>query len=248
MAPRTRWWEVAIGLLIMLGLVTASVVTAQPPAVKMYLFHSPDCPDCQEIVEKFLPALQEKFGTSLEVRLMDINDAGAYELLQALERTYGIGADKATIPEAFLGDTALLGREDIQEKLEGTVQRLLEAGGAEYPTPAPTPTPTLPAAVPTRHMIPTVTPHPAGSVPGAVHIMLFFSPTCPHCEHIRADVMPKIYEKYGEKVVVREFDVNNPYYFALELAIEEKAGMPENQRGYIPLMIIGRYLLPDANV
>jgi cytochrome c biogenesis protein CcdA/thiol-disulfide isomerase/thioredoxin len=241
------WRSVLAGLLLAVVLFT-TLVTAQAPVVQMYLFHSPDCPDCQEVVKNLLPALQEKFGASLEVRLMDINDAGTYQLLQALESTYGISADKATIPEAFLGDTALLGKEELQAKLADTVQRLLDAGGAKFPTPAPTPTPATPAARPTLRMIPTVTPHPAGSVPGAVHIMLFFSPTCPHCEHIRADFMPKIYEKYGEKVVVREFDVTNPYNFALELAIEEKAGMPENQRGYIPLMIVGRYLLPDANV
>lgn len=247
MAQRHHSWVGFLAGLLLTVMLFAIAPAAQAPVVQMYLFHSPECPDCQEIVGNFLPALQAKFGASLEVRLMDINDAGTYQLLQALESTYGISADKATIPEAFLGDTALLGKEEIQAKLEKTVQRLLDAGGAKFPTPAPTPTPAVPAA-PTRHIIPTVTPHPAGSVPGAVHIMLFFSPTCPHCEHIRADVMPKIYEKYGEKVVVREFDVNNPYYFALELAIEEKAGMPENQRGYIPLMIVGRYLLPDANV
>ncbi len=229
-------WLGFLAGLVLTSLLLTGILAAQAPVV------------CQEIVGDFLPDVQAKFGASLEVRLMDIRDAGTYELLQALETTFGISAEKATIPEVFLGDTALLGKEEIRAKLEDAVQRLLEAGGAPYPTPAPTPTPATPAARPTLRLIPTVTPHPAGSVPGAVHIMLFFSPTCPHCEHIRADVMPKIYEKYGEKVVVREFDVTNPYYFALELAIEEKAGMPENQRGYIPLVIIGRYLLPDANV
>lgn len=221
------------------GLASTS---AQGARVQMFLFHAPDSPNCQDILENDLPALQEKYGDQLVVQLLDVGNAGALDLLQGLEATAGISADETPLPAAFLGDTALLGKDQIRAELDETIAGLLRAGGAAFPVPqaaAPAPTPAI---------IPTVTPHPAGAVEGAVHVMLFFSPTCPHCEHIRADVMPPLYEKYGEKLVVREFDVSDPYNFALELAIEEKAGMPEDQRGYIPLVIVGNYLLPNATV
>lgn len=221
------------------GIPSAS---AQGALVQMFLFHASDNPDCEDILENDLPALQEKYGDQLVVQLLDVGNAGALDLLQSLEATAGVSADEIPLPAAFLGDTALLGKDQIRAELDETIAGLLSAGGAAFPVPQAA------APAPTLELIPTVTPHPAGSVEGAVHVMLFFSPTCPHCKHIRADVMPPLYEKYGEKLVVREFDVSDPYNFALELAIEEKAGMPEDQRGYIPLVIIGNYLLPNATV
>ena len=239
----------AIVLAVALLGVLGPMVNAQQAVVRMYLFFSSECPDCKEIREQFLPPLISKYGNKLEIKSFDILDPKSFELMTKVEQAYGIGADRSRIPEAYLGQVALIGKEEIQAKLEQTILTLLAAGGSDYPlTQAPTNTPAAQlSASSTPTTIPTVTPPAQETVPGAVHAMLFFSPTCPHCHLVRSEVMPKLYEKYGQKLVVREFDVSDDYNFALEIAIEQTAGMPGDRQGYVPLMVIGRYLLTNAN-
>jgi cytochrome c biogenesis protein CcdA/thiol-disulfide isomerase/thioredoxin len=230
----------------LLALPVASAQQAEKPVVQMFLFHSPDCPDCQSIVDSYIPALAEKYGEQLQIQLMNVDDASAMSLLLEFERTHSINPDVATVPEAFLADRALVGADQIRAELEPVVDELLAGGGAKFPAPAaPLQSTTAPGE---PEIAPTVTPHPADSVDGAVHIMLFFSPTCGYCEHIRTTVMPPLYEKYGDKLVVREFDVSEPYNFSLEIAIEETAGLPAEKQGYVPLAVVGRYLLTNASV
>jgi len=234
----------ALGLVVIAlfsSLFPAIVVAqAEEPVVKMFLFFSADCPDCHSIINEYLPGLTEEYGEQLHVQLLGIEDSGAYSLLLELERVHNIGADRATVPEAFVGDRALVGAEEIKTQLKPIIEELLAAGGSEFPIPAQ-PAPQQP------QVLPTVTPHPAGSVDGAVHVMLFFSPTCPHCETVRKGVMPPLYQKYGDKLIVREFDVSVPYNYELEIGIEEAAGLPEDKQGFIPLVVVGRYLLTNAN-
>ena len=231
----------ALIVFVLLSSLSPAMVGADEPIVQMFLFFSADCPDCQSIVNEYLPALTEKYGEQLQIQLMSLGNPTAYGLLLEFERTHNIGPDRATVPEAFVADYALIGAEEIRTQLETIVDELLAAGGAQFPMPAQ-------LAPQSDGPIPTVTPHPAGSVEGAVHVMLFFSPTCPHCETVRKEVLPPLYEKYGDQLVVREFDISEAYNFSLEIAIEETAGLPEDKQGFIPLAVVGRYLLPDANI
>ena len=245
MSKRSSLLRITALALVVIALIASlfpAIVGAQAgePVVKMFLFFSADCPDCHSIINEYLPALTEKYGEQLHVQLLGVEDSGAYSLLLELERIHNIGPDRATVPEAFVGDRALVGAEEIEAQLELIINALLAAGGSEFPIPAQ-PAPGQP------QVRPTVTPHPNGSVDGAAHVMLFFSPTCPHCETVREGVMPALYEKYGDKLVVREFDVSEPYNYELEIAIEEAAGLPEDKQGFIPLVVVGRYLLTNAN-
>ena len=233
----------------LLALPVAVVAQAETPVVQMLLFHSQDCPDCQSVVDEYLPALAEKYGDQLQVQLMDIGESSNLSLLLEFERTHNIGSDTATIPEVFLADRALIGADQIRSELESVVDELLAGGGAQFPVPAsPVQATTEPAPTATRYIIPTNTPHPANSIEGAVHVMLFFSPSCSHCEHVRNTVLPPLYERYGDQLVVREFDVSEPYNFSLEIAIEETAGLAAEKQGYVPLAVVGRYLLTNASV
>ena len=248
MSHTSRYAQLLLGLLCVVLIVASSIAMAgaEAPVVQMFLFYSADCPDCQGIIGEFLPTLAGKYGEQLQIQPLNVDESDSYSLLLAFEQTHGIGADRATVPEIFVADRALVGAEEIRSQLETVIDELLAAGGARFPVPA------LPSssstAQPTAEVRPTVTPHPAGSVDGAVHVMLFFSPTCPHCETVRQDVLPPLYKKYGDKLVVREFDVSVPYNFSLEIAIEETAGLPADKQGFVPLAVAGRYLLTNANV
>ncbi len=219
------------------GLVNAQTPTA--PVVRALFFYSSDCPDCKDVIEKIVKPLQTQYGAQLDLRLLDIKDAQVYALLTQIETEFGITEAQATIPEAFLGNVALIGPDQVRAKLGEAVKGILAAGGADFPLPKQKTATPLP-------VVPTVTPNAAGSVDGAVHVMLFFSPTCPHCHAVRTETMPVLYQKYGSKLVVREFDVSQPYNFALQMGLEGTAGLPEDQQGYVPLAVVGRYLFTNA--
>ncbi|MBC7223560.1 MAG: hypothetical protein H5T59_04675 [Anaerolineae bacterium] len=102
---------------------------------------------------------------------------------------------------------------------------------------ATTSTPPVPAS-------PTPTPEPSG----VVHMLLFYSPTCPHCHDIITNYLPVLDAKYGDRIEVYGLNVQDPAAYGLLLAIEEKAGLPENQRGGVPAMLVGEELFIGANM
>lgn len=82
------------------------------------------------------------------------------------------------------------------------------------------------------------------SSPGAntVHAVLFFSPTCGHCEYIRTEVLPPLQAQYGEQLSVTEVDVSQIdgqqiYQRALLYFM-----VPDSRRG-VPTMIVGDTVL-----
>ena len=58
---------------------------AQEPVVRIFLFYSKTCPHCEDIINNFLPDIQEKYGDQLEVELLEISERANFELMLALE-------------------------------------------------------------------------------------------------------------------------------------------------------------------
>jgi cytochrome c biogenesis protein CcdA len=213
----------------------ASEIEAQEPVVRILLFHSQTCPHCEDIVNKFLPDIQEKYGDQLEVKLLDISEQANFELALALEEVYGILEAEAGIPEVFIGDTPpLIGSHLIREQLDGLIQEYLDAGGVDFPLPeqlALLVTP-MPTAIPISTAIPI----------GVVRILLFHSPTCPHCEVVINDVLPGIQEKYGDQIEIKLLDISDPYNHGLLVSLEEAAKIPPEKRG-VPMMFVGHTVM-----
>ncbi len=223
-------------VLLILGLLGGVLaVEAQEPVVRILLFYSPTCPHCKDIINDFLPGIQEKYGDQLEVKLLDISEQANFELALALEEIYGIPEEEAGIPEIFIGHTPpLIGSYVIREQLDGLIQEYLDAGGADFPSPerlALLVTP-MPTATPTSTAVPI----------GVVRILLFYSPTCPHCEVIINDFLPGVQEKYGDQIEIKLLDISEPYNHSLLISLEEAAKIPPERRG-VPMMFVGRTVM-----
>ncbi|MFN2224735.1 MAG: glutaredoxin family protein, partial [Anaerolineae bacterium] len=73
---------------------------------------------------------------------------------------------------------------------------------------------------------------------------LFYSDTCPHCHEIMENYLPTVYDKYGAQVEYQYFNINaDTDDYLLMLALAEKLGVPEGERGYVPTLIIGDKVL-----
>jgi rhodanese-related sulfurtransferase/uncharacterized membrane protein/thiol-disulfide isomerase/thioredoxin len=72
-----------------------------------------------------------------------------------------------------------------------------------------------------------------------VHAVLFYSPTCAHCELVRTKVLPPLYEKYGTQLDLLEVDVTQVEGRDLFLAAIDQYGL----EGGVPTLIVGDNVL-----
>jgi len=66
---------------------------------------------------------------------------------------------------------------------------------------------------------------------GVVHVVFFYSPTCPHCHDVMRDVLPVLQKEYGNKLVIAQLDTSTPagnalWQAAVTLLKPEIVGVP----------------------
>jgi hypothetical protein len=96
--------------------------------VWMIFFSSYDCPKC-ESVKELIDVLKLRYP--LSVKQLDITKEADYSIFKAVESIHGSG--NFAVPLAMLGNSILIGQEDINRKLENTVRELAAKGGASPP-------------------------------------------------------------------------------------------------------------------
>jgi cytochrome c biogenesis protein CcdA/glutaredoxin len=73
-----------------------------------------------------------------------------------------------------------------------------------------------------------------------VGFYLFYSETCPHCHQVMESFLPTVYEKYGDQVKYEYLNISaDSETYLTMLALGEKMGVPEAERGYVPTLFIG---------
>ena len=79
-----------------------------------------------------------------------------------------------------------------------------------------------------------------------VYAVLFYSPTCPHCEYVITDVLPPLFEKYGDQLQVIGINVAQPEGGDLFQAAAQSFGL---DRAGVPLLVVGdRYLMGSVDI
>ena len=80
---------------------------------------------------------------------------------------------------------------------------------------------------------------PASAQKPVVHILLFYSHTCPHCKEVTEEVIPPLQEKYKDAIEIRMLDVSDPAHRWLQIELESQIGVPANMCGAVPTILIG---------
>ena len=96
--------------------------------VGIVYFSSNDCPHCRRIQNE-IRRIQRRYPVKL--RSFNIDNLKAYELfskLESIHSTEGFG-----VPLIMLGDSILMGEDEIKKRLEPTVRRLMKSGGSPLP-------------------------------------------------------------------------------------------------------------------
>jgi len=228
----------------------APLTWGQEPVVRALFFYSKDCPHCLAIQEEVLPALRNRFGGQLDLRLLEISDPAVYRLLLEMEEAYSVPPEQATIPELFVGREVLLGDEAIRQEAEALVQRYLEAGGTEWPplyaayleAGPGQPATSTPEPIPTRHLCPTCAEEPpVRSDTPVVHLYYFGDRRCEPCIALDREFLKPLEEAYGERLRVDRRDLEGSAQdYALLQALEAAYGVTESR---LPQVYIGKYAL-----
>jgi uncharacterized membrane protein/thiol-disulfide isomerase/thioredoxin len=76
-----------------------------------------------------------------------------------------------------------------------------------------------------------------------VYAVLFFSPSCGHCHYVITEFLPPLQDEYGEQLQVLYVDVSQPGGGTLFYAACDALGVPDDQCGYVPTLVIGTTVL-----
>ena len=218
-------WLLTVALTgLLLSSVLVPALRASEARVRFHFFYSEDCEDCLAIKDELLSSLMAQYGEQIEITYQEISDTTVFQQMVAFESLYNVPPEKTDIPEIFIGEHALIGKEEIRAQLPALVSQYLAQGGVDLVMPST-----------------TVTAEPGQAV---ARFYLFYSETCPHCHEIMDNYLPTVYEKYGAQVEYEYLDIhNNTELYLTMLALEQKLGVPEDRQGLVPVLVIGDKVL-----
>jgi uncharacterized membrane protein/thiol-disulfide isomerase/thioredoxin len=90
---------------------------------------------------------------------------------------------------------------------------------------------------------------PAGMVQAqspVVKAVLFYSPTCPHCHAVMNEVLPPLFEKYGEQLQIVNVDVTTTHGQALYQAAINYYAIPSDRTG-VPTLVCNNMVLVGSS-
>lgn len=209
-----------MGLTAILCLVALPYVYAQEenqPNIRGYFFYASTCPTCPQLRTELLPKLYAEYRQQLQITSINIQEDGNQEWLLACQRGYGLPIDETDIPVLFMGDQALVGADEINDKLPDLIRRYAGETGVDFPD----------------------VPRPNGPLEPTVRFMFFYSPDCPHCRDVEENVLPPIHDKYGDRVEWLSLDRSEEVNYRALLILGEMMGLPQEARGAVPLVFMG---------
>jgi len=117
-----------------LFLLTASTL-AQSPIVQVALFYSPTCPHCHDIINNYLPPVQDKYGDSLQIFYINVQERDGAALFYDACEALKVSEDRCGgVPFMVIGDQHMVGSAEIPSRMEGLVDAGLAAGGQNLST------------------------------------------------------------------------------------------------------------------
>lgn len=139
-----EWEETREAVIAKTPLVTARIPAAATPPVAFdrpvvhgVLFWVEGCGHCEEVLTGVLPALQQQYGSQLDIQLLEVVTLEDTNRLYATAAALRVPKEQVGVPFLIVGDQVLIGSQKIPQKLPELVAQVLAAGGADPPDLAP---------------------------------------------------------------------------------------------------------------
>ncbi len=83
---------------------------------------------------------------------------------------------------------------------------------------------------------------PPSQIPAVVHLVYFYSVSCPHCEAVQEQVLKPLQEQYGEQLDVHRIEISAPANYEVLIRAEEEYAVRPEERG-LPTLVVGDKVL-----
>ena len=210
---------------ILLLSFSAPVEGQQSTSIQMYIFYADDCPNCQAILQSYVPTLKSMYPF-LEIKTFDLANPTYYEALAKLEKKFNQRGNE--LPVIFIGDQMLSGEREVIERLDPLILEYQMKG----------------------ELIPRLPPVEITSVAEnsekkfSVELAYFYQKGCPHCD--RANYLLKYLLKKYPHLNIKNIDLNNSDGKRLNETLSNRLNLPSEKRLIAPSIFIGNdYLLPE---
>jgi uncharacterized membrane protein len=101
------------------------------PVVRAVLFASPTCEHCAKVKEEVLPPLIERYGSRLKIAILSTATQSGYELFLSACMQHGLL--RLSVPMLVVGNTVLIGSDEIPQKFPDLIDKNIAAGGVDWP-------------------------------------------------------------------------------------------------------------------
>jgi uncharacterized membrane protein len=122
--------KILMGVLVLLSLLPMSA-QAQTSVVYGVFFYSPTCPHCHDVITNHWPAIQDQFGSQLQVLFIDVTVPAGSEIMGTAINAMHIASHG--VPMLIIGSEVLVGSIDIPQRAPGLIRAGLNSGGISYP-------------------------------------------------------------------------------------------------------------------
>jgi len=128
-------WKIIILLVLSLFLLSFSPLQeSETSVIHAVFFYSPSCPHCHDVIENVFPELVEQYGSQLLILGVNTQTIEGQELYQATIEHFELPDDRLGVPALIVGETQLLGSDEIPEQFPGIIEQGLEQGGIPWPS------------------------------------------------------------------------------------------------------------------
>jgi thiol-disulfide isomerase/thioredoxin len=199
---------------------------AQPSSpIPIYLFYAEECPNCQAILQSYVPTLKLMYPF-LEIKTFDLANPAYYEALAKLEQKYNRRGGE--LPVIFIGDQMLSGEREVMERLDPLILEYQMKGDLVPPLPPV--------------QITSVTENLEKKF--SVELAYFYQKGCSYCD--RASYLLKYLLKKYPHLKINEIDLNAPDGKRLNESLSNRLNLPSEKRLIAPSIFIGNdYLSPE---
>ena len=200
----------------------------QPSAtIPIYIFFANDCPNCQAILQSYVPTLKSQYPF-LDIKTFEIGNPAYYEALSKLEKKFNRRGNE--LPVIFIGDQMLVGDREVMEKLDPLIFEYQMKGD-------------LAPILPPLEMTSVVE---TSEIKTAVELTYFYQKGCPNCD--RANHLFKYLMKKYPHLSVKEIDLNTPDGKRLNETLSNRLNLPTEKRLIAPSIFVGDDFLPPEGV
>ncbi|MCB2178783.1 vitamin K epoxide reductase family protein [bacterium] len=124
-------------LLILLSFSIMGASAQETPIVHALLFYSPYCAHCEYVITEVLPPLFDQYGEQLSILGVDVSQEAGSALFTATIDALEFPANQAGVPFMVIGDTILIGSDQIPQQLPGMIAGGVANSGIAWPDVAP---------------------------------------------------------------------------------------------------------------